>query len=296
MRFAAPGVRARLHRASLLPRRRAPSAARSVGTPEQIAWVRSAATQLRRRPSSPATGEAPARILNAPLRAQRRTAAPAPSAGTRGSAAPAAAARQRGRRCAPGARDRLRGRDRPRQPRLAARSRRRSSTGPTTSCGPKTAGCSRADAPRAGAGGALGWRACPAPLLIADVPWLLYRSYFALPKSITGAGGRPVNALLGTVNALLCRSRRSPRTAAPSGPSWPAWAPRRPPTASRSTRPTTPTASRCPRSCAEQWAARARAAREPRLDVCHQRGARGRRRDVLLRPRRGGRAAARRCC
>ncbi len=42
-----------------------------------------------------------------------------------------------------------------------------------------------------------------APLLIADVPWLLYRSYFALPKSITGAGGRPVNALLGTVNAIL---------------------------------------------------------------------------------------------
>jgi 5'-3' exonuclease len=41
------------------------------------------------------------------------------------------------------------------------------------------------------------------PLLIADVPWLLYRAYFALPKSIKGSGGRPVNALLGTVNALL---------------------------------------------------------------------------------------------
>lgn len=41
------------------------------------------------------------------------------------------------------------------------------------------------------------------PLLIADVPWLLYRSFFALPKSIRGAGGEPVNALLGTVNALL---------------------------------------------------------------------------------------------
>ena len=40
-------------------------------------------------------------------------------------------------------------------------------------------------------------------LLLADVPWLLYRSYFALPKSIRGAGGRPVNALLGTVNAVL---------------------------------------------------------------------------------------------
>jgi DNA polymerase-1 len=41
------------------------------------------------------------------------------------------------------------------------------------------------------------------PLLIADVPWLLYRSFFALPKSITDADGHPVNALLGTVNALL---------------------------------------------------------------------------------------------
>lgn len=41
------------------------------------------------------------------------------------------------------------------------------------------------------------------PLLIADGPWLLYRSFFALPKSIEGADGRSVNALLGTVNALL---------------------------------------------------------------------------------------------
>ncbi|HYM54033.1 MAG TPA: 5'-3' exonuclease H3TH domain-containing protein [Solirubrobacteraceae bacterium] len=46
-------------------------------------------------------------------------------------------------------------------------------------------------------------RALSAPLLIADVPWLLYRSYFALPKSIVDAEGRPVNALLGTVNAVL---------------------------------------------------------------------------------------------
>jgi len=41
------------------------------------------------------------------------------------------------------------------------------------------------------------------PLLIADVPWLLYRSFFALPKSIADGDGRPVNALLGTVNAIL---------------------------------------------------------------------------------------------
>jgi DNA polymerase-1 len=43
----------------------------------------------------------------------------------------------------------------------------------------------------------------PPPLLIADVPWLLYRSFFGLPKSIKGSEGKPVNALLGTVNALL---------------------------------------------------------------------------------------------
>ncbi len=45
--------------------------------------------------------------------------------------------------------------------------------------------------------------ATPAPLLIADVPWLLYRSFFALPSSIVDGEGRPVNALLGTVNAML---------------------------------------------------------------------------------------------
>jgi DNA polymerase-1 len=43
----------------------------------------------------------------------------------------------------------------------------------------------------------------PRPLLIADVPWLLYRSFFGLPKSIKGADGQPVGALLGTINALL---------------------------------------------------------------------------------------------
>jgi DNA polymerase-1 len=49
-----------------------------------------------------------------------------------------------------------------------------------------------------------------APLLIADVPWLLYRAYFSLPKSIKGTGGRPVNALLGTVNALLAAIEAQP--------------------------------------------------------------------------------------
>ena len=54
-----------------------------------------------------------------------------------------------------------------------------------------------------------------APLLIADVPWLLYRSFFALPKSIVGADGRPVNALLGTVNALLALIDVRPPTVPP---------------------------------------------------------------------------------
>jgi 5'-3' exonuclease len=52
----------------------------------------------------------------------------------------------------------------------------------------------------------------PDPLLLADVPWLLYRAFFSLPKSIADKAGEPVNALLGTVNALLgaieaCRPR-----------------------------------------------------------------------------------------
>lgn len=35
------------------------------------------------------------------------------------------------------------------------------------------------------------------------MPWLLYRAFFSLPDSIVDGEGRPVNALLGTVNALL---------------------------------------------------------------------------------------------
>lgn len=42
-----------------------------------------------------------------------------------------------------------------------------------------------------------------APLLALDTPWLLYRSFYALPASITGSGGTPVNALLGTLNTIL---------------------------------------------------------------------------------------------
>lgn len=43
----------------------------------------------------------------------------------------------------------------------------------------------------------------PQPLLAVDAPFLLYRSFFALPDSIHGADDRPVNALLGAANALL---------------------------------------------------------------------------------------------
>jgi DNA polymerase-1 len=43
----------------------------------------------------------------------------------------------------------------------------------------------------------------PGPLLVVDAPFLLYRSFFALPDSIRGAEGKPVNAMLGATNALL---------------------------------------------------------------------------------------------
>ncbi len=41
------------------------------------------------------------------------------------------------------------------------------------------------------------------PLLVVDTPSMLYRAFFALPKSIKGADGEPVNALLGTANLVL---------------------------------------------------------------------------------------------
>ena len=43
----------------------------------------------------------------------------------------------------------------------------------------------------------------PGPLLVVDAPFVLYRSFFALPDSIRGAEGRPVNAMLGATNLLL---------------------------------------------------------------------------------------------
>jgi len=51
-----------------------------------------------------------------------------------------------------------------------------------------------------------------APLLAVDAPSLLYRAFFALPDSIKGADGGPVNALLGTANLVLAEvERHAPR-------------------------------------------------------------------------------------
>jgi 5'-3' exonuclease len=52
----------------------------------------------------------------------------------------------------------------------------------------------------------------PRPLLAVDAPFVLYRSFFALPESIHGAEDKPVNALLGAVNVLLrIAADRDPR-------------------------------------------------------------------------------------
>jgi DNA polymerase-1 len=51
----------------------------------------------------------------------------------------------------------------------------------------------------------------PGPLLAVDAPFVLYRSFYALPDSIQGSVGRPVNALLGATNLML-------RIAADRGP------------------------------------------------------------------------------
>jgi DNA polymerase-1 len=41
------------------------------------------------------------------------------------------------------------------------------------------------------------------PLLVVDAPSLLFRAFYALPDTITGKDGQPVNALLGTANLIL---------------------------------------------------------------------------------------------
>ncbi len=50
------------------------------------------------------------------------------------------------------------------------------------------------------------------PLLVVDAPSMLFRAFYALPSSIKGPDGRPVNALLGAANMILREvERRSPR-------------------------------------------------------------------------------------
>jgi 5'-3' exonuclease len=52
----------------------------------------------------------------------------------------------------------------------------------------------------------------PGPLLAVDAPSLLYRAFHALPRTITGPDGTPVNALLGTANLILqAVERHDPR-------------------------------------------------------------------------------------
>jgi len=52
----------------------------------------------------------------------------------------------------------------------------------------------------------------PGPLLAVDAPSLLYRAFYALPKTITDGNGIAVNALLGTANLVLqAVERHDPR-------------------------------------------------------------------------------------
>jgi DNA polymerase-1 len=41
------------------------------------------------------------------------------------------------------------------------------------------------------------------PLLVVDTPSMLFRAFYALPKTIVGPDGNPVNALLGAANLVL---------------------------------------------------------------------------------------------
>ena len=43
----------------------------------------------------------------------------------------------------------------------------------------------------------------PSPLLAVDTPSMLFRAFYALPKTIKGSDGTPVNALLGAANLIL---------------------------------------------------------------------------------------------
>jgi 5'-3' exonuclease len=52
----------------------------------------------------------------------------------------------------------------------------------------------------------------PKPLLAVDTPSMLFRAFYALPKTITGPDDKPVNALLGAANLILQEvERHDPR-------------------------------------------------------------------------------------
>jgi 5'-3' exonuclease len=54
-----------------------------------------------------------------------------------------------------------------------------------------------------------------APLLAVDAPSMLFRAFYALPRSIVGPDGAPVNALLGAANLILREvEARRPRAVA----------------------------------------------------------------------------------
>jgi 5'-3' exonuclease len=58
-------------------------------------------------------------------------------------------------------------------------------------------------------------RTAKGPLLAVDTPSMLYRAFYALPDSIKGADGKPVNALLGATNLILREvENHSPRAVA----------------------------------------------------------------------------------
>jgi 5'-3' exonuclease len=52
----------------------------------------------------------------------------------------------------------------------------------------------------------------PGPLLVVDLPSMLFRAFYALPSSIKNPQGQPVNALLGAANLILGQvEERKPR-------------------------------------------------------------------------------------
>ncbi len=82
------------------------------------------------------------------------------------------------------------------------------------------------------------------PLLAVDTPSMLFRAFYALPKSIVGPDGNPVNALLGAANLIVREVEDRTTRAGWSSAS----APTPPPTGPSCTPPTTPIATRCPTS------------------------------------------------